>query len=187
MRDRLDLSPEQRRAFESPVRASLLMTLRAHQALTTREIGERLGLAPTSLYHHIRLLLRVGLIQIREHRPAETRPEAVYEPAAREFYLDEGPLDTEAHASLFRTTRGVLKGALRHYEAALPALPDDPETATYVRLNLASARMRPETASAFKAEMRDLFRRMLQTNDPDGRPVLVVALMVPTEGGVADD
>ena len=173
MRERLDLSKEQVAAFESPVRATVIMALRSHKALSARELAEIIAVRPDSLYYHLKFLCKVGLVQVQGQRATPTRPEAVYELTAREFYMDNLLQDPEYDWSVYRSARNVTRMALSRYEEALRV--SSPEN---VRFSFAAGRMSAENLERLKADLRELGRRVLASNDPDGRPVLLTGLIV---------
>lgn len=179
MRERLDLTKEQVAAFESPLRATLIMVLRSHGALSVREMADVLGVKPDRLYYHINFLSKLELLQVREMRPSDTRPEAVYELSSKEFYMDNLAMDPEYDRSVYRSAKNVSKLAFRRYEQALT----DPEGREIVRFSFAAGRMSEAKLLELKKEMREILRRVLASNDPDGVAVLVTGLVVPTESG----
>src|SRR4051794_41808416 len=77
--------PEQLKALGHPLRLRILETLGtsddAGDALTNRELAERLGVDPGHLHFHVRMLLRAGLIALAEDG-ARGR-EKPYRPVAR--------------------------------------------------------------------------------------------------------
>src|SRR3954467_3556776 len=60
--------PEQLKALGHPLRLRILETLGtsddAGDALTNRELAERLGVDPGHLHFHVRMLLKAGLIEL---------------------------------------------------------------------------------------------------------------------------
>jgi DNA-binding transcriptional ArsR family regulator len=69
MRDVLTIDkPEQLKALGHSLRVRILQTLgeRDDEALTNRELAERLGVDPGHLHFHVRTLLRAGLIELAE-------------------------------------------------------------------------------------------------------------------------
>ena len=77
--------PEQLKALGHPLRLRILETLGtsddAGDALTNRELAERLGVDPGHLHFHVRMLLRAGLIALAED--GGRGREKPYRPVAR--------------------------------------------------------------------------------------------------------
>ena len=73
--------PEQLKALGHPLRLRVLEMLgETEEALSNRELAQRLGVDPGHLHFHVRMLLRAGLIQ---QVPTEGGREKPYRAAAR--------------------------------------------------------------------------------------------------------
>ncbi|GCE21233.1 helix-turn-helix domain-containing protein [Dictyobacter kobayashii] len=77
-------SLEQLRAISDQLRVTILHVLR-DQAMTTKQLGDRLELAPAKVHYHVRELERVGLVQLVETREKGGILEKYYQPVARNF------------------------------------------------------------------------------------------------------
>lgn len=75
---------EQLRAIKSPARSDVLTTLLAHGSGTIKQLAQWTGRELTSLYPHVRALVRVGLLRVQV-REGKRRPEQVFEPVAPWF------------------------------------------------------------------------------------------------------
>jgi len=69
----------------APVRFELLEAMRAIAPCSARELALALDRPADALYPHLRVLLRIGVVQDVGERPGRTRPERVYELAADDF------------------------------------------------------------------------------------------------------
>ncbi|MEI8282789.1 MAG: helix-turn-helix domain-containing protein, partial [Armatimonadota bacterium] len=174
MNDRMNLSKEQLKAFESPIRATVINALRAHGELTVRDLSRIMGREADGLYYHVRHLIALGLVQIQQVRSAETRPEAVYELTAKEFYMDDHTGHPENAWSVFRSAKNVQKLALNHYQSALESGED--EAIESIRFGFSSGRMSKENLEILKRDLIEIGRRVLASNEPDGQPVLLTTL-----------
>lgn len=182
MVERIDLSRVQVKAFESPVRASVLGLLRARGAMTAKEIAEALRQKPDRLYYHLKALIKLGLVVVSEIRPAETRPETVYGLAAKEFYLTNLARDPEYAWSVLKSTANVQRLALAHYERAMRADFDDEA----LRFGFANGRMAHSEIQRLKDDLLELGRRVLASDSPDGRPVMLTTLLTPMTSASED-
>jgi DNA-binding transcriptional ArsR family regulator len=174
------LNREQLACFESPVKASIIAALRALGPSSARELSQLTGGSTGALYHHLRRLMAVGLVRVAEVRPAETRPEAVYELTAPEFYMRGAVGDQEYRLSVFRSAKNILRLAQRQYENALEHVEVNPELEEAMRFNFMSARLSRENLAKLRADMEALLLQALRTNDPDGQPVIFAGILAPT-------
>ena len=97
---------DQLSVLASPVRQEILDALTAMGPSSAAELGSRLGRAPDSLYHHLRLLVRSDLVVEHGRRRTTYRTEVIYAPVrlARRFTAN---VDTGSPASLKNWQRGV--------------------------------------------------------------------------------
>ncbi len=97
---------EQVKALAAPTRQEILDTLESNGPATVATLGELLGRAPDSLYHHIRILLRAGLVRRVEPAPGTSPRGAVYDLpgyAMSIAYRLEDPAMTEAIGAVVRS------------------------------------------------------------------------------------
>lgn len=92
-----DRELEQLRALTDPLRLKLFNQFREPRTVT--EVASILGLERTSLYHHLQVLLKAGLIEEVETRKVRHLTESVYMRAVervdftRSRYDDPGPIE----------------------------------------------------------------------------------------------
>src|SRR5262249_14299326 len=65
-------------ALASPARLEIVGALQAHGPLGVRALAAHLTRPMDGLYHHLRVLQRVGVVRVAETRRAGKRDEAVY-------------------------------------------------------------------------------------------------------------
>lgn len=176
----MNLNREQIKCFESPVKATIIAALRSLKRASAKEISQVVGGNPNSLYQHLRQLIEVGLVTVAEVRPAETKPETVYELSAPEFFMKGAVGDQEYRESVYRSARNILRLTQRHYERALGQLPASPDLEAAMRFNFVSARLSPARLAKLKQDMEDLLLDAMNSHDPDGDPVIYAGLLAPT-------
>lgn len=74
-RPRRQATPQEAKALAHPLRARILR-LCARQELTNKQLADRLGISPGSVFYHVRLLLESGLLlpgEVRTGRAARWR------------------------------------------------------------------------------------------------------------------
>ena len=115
---------EQREALTSPLRLEILGQFTGPKPLAVRDLAERMGRTPHSIYYHVHLMTRIGLLREVGRREGGGRSEALYQPARDEVSLDAA--DPEAGLAIRRTMATAFRMAERDLEAALESAPDDP-------------------------------------------------------------
>src|SRR6266496_4167250 len=94
--------PEQLKALGHPLRLKVLQTLAEQgEALTNRELAERIGVDPGHLHFHVRMLHRAGLIELAEGGARREKP---YRAAAQTIRvapeLTSAGLSGDLHAAM---------------------------------------------------------------------------------------
>jgi predicted transcriptional regulator len=101
----------------SPARQEIVDGLQALGPVSLAELGEALGRAPDSLYYHVRMLLKAGLVVPRGTRGAGVREEALYDtPGA--LVIDHEPATPRESEGLMRLVGSALRAAERDLRAA---------------------------------------------------------------------
>jgi hypothetical protein len=115
---------EQREALTSPLRVEILGQFTGPTPLSVRDLAERMGRTPHSIYYHVHLLARVGLLREVGRREGGGRSEALYQPVRDRVGLDAA--DPGAGLAIRRTMGAAFRMAERDLEAALESAPGDP-------------------------------------------------------------
>ncbi len=115
------LNAEQREAItQSPARLEVLDAVSDLGPCSVAEMAGELGRSPQSLYYHIEIMVRVGLLRQTGSRKAGKRDEALYDMVSEHFRLasnDENP--KEAQRTLLRFNSTVLKLTERNHRDAV--------------------------------------------------------------------
>lgn len=77
-------------AVTSPVRFEVIEFLRMVAPCSIAELGEAMARPADGLYHHLRVLVKVGLVVRGKDRRVRGRREAMFDLAARKFRFDVG-------------------------------------------------------------------------------------------------
>ncbi|MFG0319105.1 MAG: helix-turn-helix domain-containing protein [Planctomycetota bacterium JB042] len=111
--------PHEIAAVTSPARAELIESFAAEDELSVAELAERLGRSLGSVYHHVKILLDVGVLREAGSRRRGRKDEALYALAARRITVGPSPDSPEgveaarrAAAAIFRATGRELADAL---------------------------------------------------------------------------
>ena len=174
-------------ALSEPTRANLLLELQAAGELTATQLARRLGLSVNNVYHHIRVLNRLGVLAAPRVVPGPTYVEKYYHvlPAISDA-TDAGWYDTassglstaerQARWAAFCATVGQL--FLRAAERYAAMSPEDWNRTVLARksgmisLRLLSAR----SYEADLATLRDLVNQPSE-GDEDSQQVMIIAAL----------
>lgn len=110
------------KVLASPLRAEIIGHLQAEGPLAVRELAAHLSRPADGLYHHIRLLLRAGLLCEKERRMSGRREEAVYALVSPRVASGDARRP-ERRAGLIAAAQTALRLAGREFAAALEACP----------------------------------------------------------------
>jgi DNA-binding CsgD family transcriptional regulator len=145
-RPRRQATPLEAKALAHPLRARILR-LCARQELTNKQLADRLGIRPGTVFYHVRLLLESGLLQPGEVRTgASGALEKPYRSTGTSWWLDN-PLGGEAPE--------VQMSPIEAFRQELAeAGPESVAFSTRITLHLSAA------------EAEELDRRLLAVLDP---------------------
>lgn len=162
MRTKTDAAPERRpatraeaRALAHPLRLRILR-LCLDEALTNRELADRLGGQPATVLYHVRTLVRTGFLAPEsERRGRRGAREIPYRATRKSWALSFEP-DIAGHLAVIDAARAELVEA-------------GPEAV--VELVRMGVRLRPDQLEAFGARVAELVRWLEAAEDPDGEPI----------------
>lgn len=109
-------APAQVRALASPARQEIVDALVAAGPCSIAELAAHTGRAPDSLYHHIRLLKKAGLIVERDPRKSGRHIAAIYDLPARPVFISYRAAQPR---SLNAVVAAALRLGLRDFRAAV--------------------------------------------------------------------
>ena len=109
------LRPDQIRAVSSPIRQEIVDTLAGLGPTGARELARALGRMPTSIYHHLTQLERVGLVKTVRTDGARGRPALLYTTVAPRMRLARAARERRNWKPLGRAGVSAAKEAGRAY------------------------------------------------------------------------
>ena len=120
-RSKADEGSEARRleALASPLRMEIIGALRTDGPRSIRELAAQLDKPADGLYHHVRTLLRAGIVVEREQRKVGRRMEAVYELTAERIAARLDPKSPQSKAGAIRAGAAAVRLASREYKTAI--------------------------------------------------------------------
>src|SRR5881227_449943 len=156
--------PEQLKALGHPLRLRVLEMLgtSAEEAITNRELANKLGVDPGHLHFHVRMLLRAGLITLVDTGKGREKP---YRPVARTLRvapeLLASGLTSDLRAAMLDE---VQRGWDEHGPSGL------------FRSAQVTARIAPERALELITELVEKAR---DAEQPGAEPLVITALLHP--------
>lgn len=174
----LHLNDQQLRALESPRRAAVLDVIRRLGVSSIPELARELECSPKGLYHHVNLLLEVGLIRSSGTRPSTRREEVVYEPVAENF-RSRFPNDPEARRSHNRVATQILKNAGKAYVKVEELLGDEDPLRLVNVVAQTLTRLSAANAEALANELREMLKRVKASEEPGQTRYMVTLAMSP--------
>jgi DNA-binding transcriptional ArsR family regulator len=106
-------------ALASPLRMEIIGAFRTHGPASIRQIAAELDRPADGLYHHLRKLLKAGILVERGSRKVGRRIEAVYELASGRIAGRLDPKSPESKAAAVRAGSAVLRLAHREFKTAI--------------------------------------------------------------------
>jgi DNA-binding transcriptional ArsR family regulator len=158
--------PDQLKALGHPLRLRVLEALgESEEALSNRELAQRLGVDPGHLHFHVRMLLRAGLIQ---QVPSEKGREKPYRAAAKT--LKVAPELVSAGAANLHT---AVMDDLQRAQA---------EHGTEGRFRFVRVTVRVDPEKAMEV-LSELVPRFEEIEDENAEQLVITAIMHPHLGG----
>lgn len=141
---------DQRSALASPLRLEILGLFTSPEPLAISDMSGLMGRPAGSLYHHVRILEKAGLLMRAGTRPKGKRHEALFRPAATRIEVASRKVDAEGARQIVKTMAAAFRMAERDLEAALHG--EDCRSQGTDR-NLLAARMHLRASPRFLAKL----------------------------------
>lgn len=113
--------PDQIRALATPARQEIIDALLSSGPTSVSEIAAVLGRPADSLYHHIRILQKKGLVVAAEVRRRGRRDEVVYDVPGRPMRIDYDLGNRRVSAGIIGAIGAMLRIAQRDFNEAVAA------------------------------------------------------------------
>jgi AcrR family transcriptional regulator len=115
----LKANAKQRQALSSPMRLEILGQFTSPGGMSIREVAQRMGRSPGSLYYHFRIMEEVGLLKRVGKRSTAKKAEALFRPAAPRFEFGTEDRSDSAIGDALKAMESAFRMALRDLEAAM--------------------------------------------------------------------
>jgi DNA-binding transcriptional ArsR family regulator len=142
--------PDQRAALASPLRLEIIGLFTNLEPLSIADMAELMGRTAGSLYHHVSILEKAGLLRRTGSRPKGKRHEALFGPVASRIELDAPLGDADAAAHAVKAIAAAFRMTERDLEAALQ---DDTCVREGPQRNLVAGRLHMRASPEFLAKI----------------------------------
>jgi DNA-binding transcriptional ArsR family regulator len=153
--DRRPATHAEARALAHPLRLRIIR-LGLDEALTNREIADRLSMQPATVLHHVRTLVRTGFMVAEPERRGRRGAREIPYRSTRKSWTLSFPPDSGGHVAVLEAAAAELVEA--GPEAVLQL----------VRLGI---RLRPERLEEIDRRLGELINEALAADDPEGEPI----------------
>jgi DNA-binding transcriptional ArsR family regulator len=168
-------------AIASPSRMEIIGALRMHGPRSIRELAAQLDRPADGLYHHVRTLLKAGILVERGQRKVGRRTEVVYELTAERIAGRLDPKSAQSKAAAVRAGSAALRLAHREFRTAIE---NDALTLTRGLPNIRVSRQKVWLTDKGLVELHRLLGQVEQlltadSNVKRGRPHAITIVLAP--------
>jgi len=177
------LTPDQIDCLTHPLRLAIIQRLEGDKEATARELALRIGRPPTSLYHHLKQLLDIGLVRIIGERKGQRRPEAIYALIADEYTTIDAVKTSAGRQAYARSTSRIAEAAARVLSGAIEA--DSARfqgDARNIRARFFMVRANRQKLARINMLIDELEALLLDGKPDDGDEIMLTLLMSPQRG-----
>jgi DNA-binding transcriptional ArsR family regulator len=159
----------------------LIGALRTHGPASIRELAAQLDRPADGLYHHLRTLLKAGIVVEREQRKVGRRTEAVYEVAASRIAGRLDPKSPQSKTAAVRAGAAALRLAAREFKTAIET---DSLTLTKGLPNIGASRQRTWLSDRGLVRLHRLFGQIekllvKESEQKQGQPHSLTIVLAP--------
>lgn len=187
--------PRGRKALSSPLRLEILGQFTNLGGLSVAELAERMGRPPASLYYHVKILQKAGILRQSGTRGDGSSRETIYEPVASRFELETGK-GTAAKTDASKTVASALRMTQKDFDAALSGETTGASTEGAERnfyLSRVHARLSPRVLGRVNRHLQAIEDLLRREEERGGRPgpkdqfVSLTVALLPLRGRRAED
>lgn len=171
---------DQVHAISTKARRRILQLL-VDEPMTVTQLGRALEMPPPTVQHHVRELMRVGIVRLVATRERRGILEKYYRAAARRFLLPKDPLAGRSPTEQLQTVNELLEDVSHHVSAVLSGYSGEEASEDVVQLAVRVLFLRPDDLSDIVRQIEAILEPYRDPRDPSlDREHIVVHLAVPT-------
>jgi DNA-binding transcriptional ArsR family regulator len=170
---------EQVHVLSTKARRRILQLL-IEEPMTVTQLGRALEMPPPTVQHHVRELIRIGVVRLAATRERRGILEKYYRATARRFLLPKDPLAGRSPSEQLQTVNELLEDISHHVSAVLSGYHGGEEPADAVQLAVRVLHLRPEDLPRIAEQIEAILEPYREPRHPDlNREHIVVHLAVP--------
>lgn len=175
------LGKDQLRCLTSPVRQDMVDHLSAHGVMSIKELAASIGRKHASIYHHLKLLLDVGLVEETGSRVVNRKNEKLYATPSRRMRLNRALEDRANNEVLHDIVGALCRQTERDFSRGL-ADPDAYRGGGHQNLRFFRLVNRPTNQSLkeINAKLDEIAEILWRDPDPDSPVVALTWMLTPT-------
>lgn len=149
--------------------------------MTVTQLGRALDMPPPTVQHHVRELVRVGIVRLVATRERRGILEKYYRAVARRFLLPKDPLAGRSPSEQLETVNELLEDISHHVSAVLSGYSGGDEAADAIQLAVRVLYLRAGDLPEIAERIEAILQPYLEPRRPElDREHIVVHLAVPT-------
>ncbi|HSD68984.1 MAG TPA: helix-turn-helix domain-containing protein, partial [Woeseiaceae bacterium] len=175
------LREDQLRCLTSPIRHDMVDHLSAHGVMSIKELAASIGKKPASIYHHLKQLIEVGLVQEVGSRLVNRRHEKLYATPSRRMRLNRALADRSNSKVMRDIVDALCRQTARDFSHGLKA-EDARRDGAQQNLRFFRLVNRP-TAKSLKElnrKLDEIAEILWRDPDPDSPVVALTWILTPT-------
>jgi DNA-binding transcriptional ArsR family regulator len=171
---------EQLHAISTKARRRILQLL-VDRPMTVTQLGRALEIPPPTVQHHVRELLRVGIVRLVATRERRGILEKYYRAVARRFLLPKDPLAGRSPREQLETVNELLEDISHHVSAVLSGYGAEESPEDVIQLAVRVLFLRTDDLPHIAKQIEAVLEPYLKPRQPAlDREHIVVHLAVPT-------
>jgi DNA-binding transcriptional ArsR family regulator len=169
-------------ALASPRRLDIIDALAAAGPLSVRALAAQIGARPSALYHHLALLIEVGLVAEAGARIVNRKRETLYATPAPRMRLIRALAEGRHREEMDEIVAALTRQMERDFRAAgtLPGRVADGDARNYGFFRLLG-RPDPKNLAAINARLAEIAEILWASDEPEADPVCLAWVMTPLE------
>ena len=183
------LDPGQIEGVSSAIRMTLIDRLAADGPMSPEELASAAVLKPTAVYHHIKKLLRLRLVETAGQRtqPGAKKPQTLYKTPAPRMRLIRAFLDADNADRLSGAAAALLRQADRDFCGGFdqPAPKSEGPDRNHGFFRVA-ARPNAETLARINGHLNAISDLLWESNDPESPPLALSWVIAPLRDTTSD-